>query len=185
MTEPAEDELAAIENDTGISVPLPDYLPDGYLIQRILNPDDRDCYIDSESGTVEFPVITLIIGDREIEGYINYDMLLVENDRSGLLEVAGENALQIDIVCWQSYPFSWESYLGAPDLELPPEKKISDGITGYSDKMYLDSSGENFLRLMSWTMPDDGTPEFVFTVFAGEKTPEDELIKIAVSIKIK
>ncbi len=184
LSEIGEKEIGNVSNAIGTTIPLPHYLPQGYQVQRILQPESHDYFIGSEQSVKKLSVIKLIISDRKIEGNIDSNMLQVVNGKSGLFEVAGENALQLDIVYWQSYPFSWKSYSGISSFELPEQKEIFDGAIGYFDTIHLDATQENIAWLMSWTLPNNDTPEFVLTIFASKTISEAELVRIARSIQI-
>jgi hypothetical protein len=177
ISETGAKELEEAISIVGSPLPLPGALPSGYKIQRVLLPEKSDYYIEGY-GTKGFWRVTLIISDKEIEGPISQSMLEWVNEKVGLFEVAGKHGIQLDLVHWESYPYSEKAYTGVSlPQEPPPPEKLFDGTKGYLEAI----EGCYFIR---WNLPNWDKPEFVLMMFSSQEVAREELIQIAKSIKM-
>ena len=132
MSDTATKELQSAEGLIGSPVPLPSYLPSGHKVQRILDPELGDYYIE-DYGTVQLWKVTLLISDREIKGHIGREMLEWVNGEIGLFKVAGRRGIQLDLVQWRGHPFSLAALSGIykPGQKAPPPRELFKGEKGY------------------------------------------------------
>jgi hypothetical protein len=185
VSKAGESELSGAVESIGTAIPLPEYLPDGYQIQRVLPPENYRYDIGSVAGAKSLPSVTAIISDSPVEGYLDASSLGIVNGKSGLFGVAGENSLQLDIVYWQGYPFSWKSFWGVADAEVPAERELFAGASGYLNTVQFGAQEADRAWVMSWTLGNSNAPEFVLTAYASKHISEAELLTIAQSIKLK